>query len=262
LGRTINAVSVSGTKVQLTLAAPVVYGDVVTVSYTKPSVNPLQASSGGQAASISGKPVTNNCSSPIPVYSSSVVENASPTLLAITYSIGLANIIPLNSAFSVLVNSVATTVSSVSISGTKVQLTLASAIKFGDIVTVSYTKPATNPLQSVSGGQAVNILGRTVTNNLINPVKDVTPITITMTISPNHVHKIINVLLVYSSTPTAVLAPEILRIADISGKLFIEKALVTGATTLRIPINLRSGIYMVTMLAGGLEMASQKMIVY
>jgi hypothetical protein len=50
--------------VLLTLASPVVYGDVVTVAYTKPASNPLQTSSGGQAVSISAQSVTNNCSSP------------------------------------------------------------------------------------------------------------------------------------------------------------------------------------------------------
>jgi hypothetical protein len=47
-------------------------------------------------------------------------------------------------------------------------LTLASAIKFGNIVTVSYTKPATNPLQSATGGIASSIINQQVVNNCIN----------------------------------------------------------------------------------------------
>jgi uncharacterized repeat protein (TIGR02059 family) len=191
-----------------------------------------------------------------------VLKSATPSLLEMTYNTTLASIVPATSSFSVLVNSVARTVNTVFVSGAKVQLTLANAIKFGDIITISYTKPASNPLQSASGGQAASILGLSVTSNLIIQAKDVPPVTITMTISPNHVHKIINVLLAYSGTPTTALSPEILRISDISGNLFIEKVLVTGVTTFKIPINLRSGIYMATMLAGGLVMASQKMIVY
>jgi hypothetical protein len=179
-----------------------------------------------------------------------------------TYNLTLANYIPVGSAFSVLVNSVARTVNTVAISGNTVQLTLASAIKFGDIVTVAYTKPATNPLQTAIGGLATSISAQSIINNLINPLKDTSTVTITMTIFPNHVHKIINVLLAYSSTPSTSLSPEIIRILDISGKLFIEKLLVTGVTNIKIPLNLESGIYTVIMLANGLQMASQKMIVY
>ena len=54
--------AISGTKVLLTLASPVTYGEIVTVSYTKPSTNPLQSIQGGQVASIINKPVINNCS--------------------------------------------------------------------------------------------------------------------------------------------------------------------------------------------------------
>jgi hypothetical protein len=42
------------------MASSVSAGNVVTVSYTKPSINPIQISSGGQAESISLKQVTNN----------------------------------------------------------------------------------------------------------------------------------------------------------------------------------------------------------
>ena len=73
---------------------------------------------------------------------SSVIENATPALLEMTYSITLANIVPVSSAFSVRVNSAARTVTAVAISGTKVQLTLASPVVYGDVVTVSYTKPS------------------------------------------------------------------------------------------------------------------------
>jgi uncharacterized repeat protein (TIGR02059 family) len=171
VARGVNTVSISGTKVRLTLSSSVVAGDIVTVSYTKPASNPLQTPSGGEADNISSKPVVNNVASVVPVYSSSVVENLTPTLLVLTYSLSLANVTPASSAFTVLVNSVARSVNSVSISGSKVSLTLASAIKFGDVVTVSYTKPAINRLQATSGGEAANISAKPVTNNLADPAK-------------------------------------------------------------------------------------------
>ena len=202
----------------------------------------------------------------VPVFTSSVVENASPSLLVMTYDLSLNNlIIPAVSAFSVSVNSVARTVSAVAVSGTNVQLTLASAVKYGEIVKVSYVKPATNPLQTATGGQAISISALQAINNIINPTKDATPVMITMTISTYYIHRTINMLLQYSSSysiqdPT--MSPQILRISDISGKLFIEKLMATGATNLKIPINLRSGVYTVAILSGGVEMASQKIMVY
>jgi uncharacterized repeat protein (TIGR02059 family) len=74
-----------------------------------------------------------------------------------TYSTTLANIVPAASAFTVQVNSVTRTVSSVSISGTKVLLTLSSPVVYGNTVTVAYTKPSTNPLQTSTGAQASSI---------------------------------------------------------------------------------------------------------
>jgi uncharacterized protein (TIGR02145 family)/uncharacterized repeat protein (TIGR02059 family) len=167
--RVINVVSVSGTKVQLTLASPVVYGDVVTVAYTKPGTNPIQTPSGGQAATISAQSVTNNVNPAIPVYISSVVENISPNVVAITYNLALAMVVPSASAFNVRVNGGTRSISSVSVSGTRVLLSLSSAVVYGDVITVSYTKPASNPLQSASGGQAASMGAQAVTNN-INPV--------------------------------------------------------------------------------------------
>jgi uncharacterized repeat protein (TIGR02059 family) len=179
VARSVTSVTVSGAKVLLTLGSPVAYGNVVTVSYTVPSSNPLQTTAGVKAASISAKSVTNNTNPPTsPVYVSSAVENATPSVIAMTYNLSLANIVPATSAFSVNVNSAARNVSSVAISGTKVLLTLASPVVNGNRVTVAYTKPSTYPLQTSSGGQAATISAQTVTNKVnavSQPVVVVTP---------------------------------------------------------------------------------------
>jgi len=104
----------------------------------------------------------------IPVYVSSVIENATPALLEMTYSLTLDNTsVPAASAFTVTVNSTVRSVSSVVISGTKVQLTLTSPVAYGDTVTVAYTKPSTNPLKTTAGGQAASITAQNVTNNVV-----------------------------------------------------------------------------------------------
>ena len=184
-----STVAISGTKVRLTLASPVVYGDVVTVAYTKPSKNPLQTATGGQAVTISAQPVTNNVAALSLVYVSSAIANATPSLLEMTFSLSLASVVPSASAFAVLVNSTARTVSSVAISGTKVQLTLASPVVYGDVVTVAYTKPASNPLKTSTGGQAATMTAKAVTNNVLevipvyvsSAIQDATPSLLEMT---------------------------------------------------------------------------------
>ena len=164
--RTVSSVAISGVKVLLTLSNPVVYGDVVTVAYTKPSSNPLQTPSGGQAASFAAQNVINNVAVVNPVYLSSVIESATPSRLEMTFDLTLANIVPAASAFSVIVNSSARSVTSVAISGTKVLLTLASPVVHGDVVTVAYNKPASNPLQTASGVQAASLSAQNVINNI------------------------------------------------------------------------------------------------
>lgn len=101
----------------------------------------------------------------VPVYVSSVVENATPTKLEISFTLTLTNIVPPVSAFTVMVNNVSRTVSSVTVSGTKVTLTLSEAVVEGDVVTVAYTKPASNPLQTVTGGIVETMGAKNVINN-------------------------------------------------------------------------------------------------
>jgi uncharacterized repeat protein (TIGR02059 family) len=99
------------------------------------------------------------------VYVSSAIENAAPTILVMTYNLPLANIVPAASAFTVT-GGVARTVNSVAISEKKVLLTLSSAVVKGETITVAYTKPETNPLQTADGLQAASLSAQNVTNNV------------------------------------------------------------------------------------------------
>jgi hypothetical protein len=101
-----------------------------------------------------------------PVYVSSVIQNTSPARVEMTYNLALANIVPPNTAFTVKVNNVTRSISAVAVSGNKVLITLASPVIYGDAVTVAYTKPASNPLQTTSGGQVASMTARNVTNNV------------------------------------------------------------------------------------------------
>jgi uncharacterized repeat protein (TIGR02059 family) len=209
---------------------------------------------------------TSGTSATVPVYNSSVVENSSPALLVMTYDIALnTTSVPMASSFSVLVNSAARTVNSVAISGNKVQLTLSAAIKYGDIVKLSYTKPLTKPLLSTSGGLAISVSAKAVTNNLNAPATTTGTSMITMTLTPSPVHRFISILFAYASTfsnQDPAVAPQVLKILDLSGNLLLEKLLVTGVSNIKFPVNLRRGIYIVTVALAGEDVATQKMIVY
>ncbi len=102
----------------------------------------------------------------LPVFTGAVIENATPARLEMNYSLTLANITPATSAFTVRVNGNNRAVNAVAISGTRVMLTLASPVEYGNTVTVAYNKPTTNPLQTTAGAQAEPLPATNATNNV------------------------------------------------------------------------------------------------
>jgi len=102
-----------------------------------------------------------------PVYKNSHIESNTPSILEITFSFDLTNILPASSSFAVKANNVVVAVNKVRISGTKVFLHLSRPIAFGEVVTFSYIKPTRNPLQTIVGEQVASITNQTVTNNVL-----------------------------------------------------------------------------------------------
>ena len=146
--------SISGSTVTLTLASAARPGDVVTVNYAKPASNPLRASATGNAevAAFTDQAVTNNT---VLMVSSAWVSGTS---LTIAFNANLDDTsTPANTAFTVKVDGNAVTLSGTpSISFDLVTLTLASAVMSttNNTVTVSYTKPTSNPLRASATGNA------------------------------------------------------------------------------------------------------------
>jgi uncharacterized repeat protein (TIGR02059 family) len=71
---------------------------------------------------------------------------------------------PATSAFSVLVNGVASAVDAVSLFRQNIGLTLASPVAGTDVVTVNYTAPGSNPVKNVDGVNLASFSGQAVTN--------------------------------------------------------------------------------------------------
>jgi uncharacterized repeat protein (TIGR02059 family) len=76
--KSVSSVAVSGKNVSLTLSNRVNHGDVVTLSYTKPSDNPIKSTEGAQAASFTSRSVTNNCAAPATTPSSNPTTTTPP----------------------------------------------------------------------------------------------------------------------------------------------------------------------------------------
>ena len=81
-----------------------------------------------------------------------------------------ANSRPAASAFAVTVGGQpAATPTGVAIDGDTVTLTLSAAVAGGDAVTVSYTRPAANPVEDLAGNDAGDLTGVTVANRTSAP---------------------------------------------------------------------------------------------
>jgi hypothetical protein len=184
-------------------------------------------------------------------------ENTTPQIIGVTYSATLANILPAATSYTVIVNSVIRSVSNLAISGKDVLLTLSSPVVYGDVITVAYTKPATNPLQCVGATQAATITAKTVTNT-VEPkstsaeIDDSTKKKIS--VYPNLVREYMTIS---NLEPTQ---GQILKIYDLSGKLFVEQILV-AETINRVSVNLKSGIYILKISSGSILNHTQKLVV-
>lgn len=101
-----------------------------------------------------------------PVLQSAAINGTS---LVLTYDEALDSAsLPGGSAFTIMVNGAAIAANQVAISGSKVTLTLPSAVKDTDTVFIAYT-PGSKPIQDVAGNDGAALTGRTVTNNTLTP---------------------------------------------------------------------------------------------
>jgi len=196
--------------------------------------------------------ITNQIVTDSLVLVNSVIENNSPAVLEVVYNIPVANVIPATSAFSVIVNSTDRNINTMTISGTKVLLTLASPVANSDIITVTYSKPSANPLQAASGGQAASVGPLTVTNK-VSPKSYVSK---PVKIFPNPAHDFINIQIV---EPT--LVPDFIRIISLTGKIVFQDKVKPAIKDFRIPIKLMQGVYILLMGSGNQILFTQKLIV-
>ncbi len=172
--QTPTGVAVSGQTVTLTLGTAATAGQTVTVSYTVPGTNPIQDSDGNDAGALSSQAATNvTGDTTVPTLSSATVDR---TTLRLNYSEALdTTSVPATTDFTVSVAGTSRTLSNVEVSGSAVTLTLSPAATHGQTVTVSYTVPATNPIEDWAGNNAAALTNEAVTNNTRRPVPPPAP---------------------------------------------------------------------------------------
>lgn len=210
-GHTVSSVAVSAAVINLTVTPAFTNGEAArTVSYTPPGTNNIRDAAGNQMLQFTNQAITNNVAAPgdstPPAFSSAQVTNSQPSVIQVTMNETLAASIPPNSAFTV---SGGRTVSSVSISGAVVSITVNTAYANGDTITVAYTQPGSNPrLQDATGNATTTFSAQSVTNNIspsgTQPTFTPTPVGKNIqgglrTSIPCHV-----VVLTKNSTPTVV----------------------------------------------------------
>ena len=96
-----------------------------------------------------------------------LVARVSGNSLVLVYNEALdRGSVPAASAYSVVVDSApGVPPSSVAVDGARITLTLSTAAASGDTVTVTYTKPSTNPLQDAAENDVAQLTNQTVANN-------------------------------------------------------------------------------------------------
>ncbi|MFD2331445.1 Ig-like domain-containing protein [Cohnella sp. GCM10020058] len=148
--RQINAISVKGTQVRLTLQSGVAVGQTVKVSYTLGAVT-LKDLSGNAAGAFNATSVANTADTTLPRPLSGVVSGSVVTL---TFNKTLAAVSSsAASQFTVKVNGTAQGISSISSNGANVTIILYSAIAGSQSVSVSYSA-GSYKLTDLSGNDA------------------------------------------------------------------------------------------------------------
>ena len=140
----------------VTVLGTVQYGDVVTVSYTPPATNPLQDAGGNRVLAFTDVMVRNDAAPPASAPPALESARVSTNTIVLTFDENLdQDSMPAASAFTVKINGQPLTGAAVRFALDTAAVTVLGTVQYGDVVTVSYTPPATNPLQDAGGNRVL-----------------------------------------------------------------------------------------------------------
>jgi hypothetical protein len=231
-------------------------GAVVRASLTQPGDQPGTPPPTDQPGT---QPPVDEPTTPAPAAPANIgatVENAAPLDIVLTYNSSLSTVLPSDTCFTALVNGNKAKIDRITIKETRVVISLSESIKNGDVIALSYNKPATNPLKGVSGGIIDAFSGMKVTNNVKTIAADIPSGAEKISVYPNPAK---DYLFVNIQNPEASVKRTI-YIYDFSGKLCMKKELDTDVSH-KMPIDLRPGFYMLRIEKGSETSLVQKLIV-
>ena len=173
--RGVSSVGVAGRDIQLRLSSPVTQQQVVVVSYFDPTSgddpNAIQDRAGNDAADLIDHAVTNTSTAQdirAPRFSQAAMSTNGLSITLVYDEVLDDDAGPATSDFSIEVDGVSAEPSQVDLSGRTVVLTLATAVRELQEVTVSYTDPTgiddANAIQDAAGNDAANLIDQVVTN--------------------------------------------------------------------------------------------------
>ena len=168
--REVESVLVTGSAVELTLATAVAPGNQVVLSYTPPTDEAaprIRDAAENAAPGFGGTQAINDTEEASPPQLDTATVNGAT--LTLTYDEALdGDSVPATTTFEVTVGSDGRGVDEVSVAGSVVTLTLASAVVAEDTVTVSYTPPSEDSaarIQDQAGTVAPSFSGQAVVND-------------------------------------------------------------------------------------------------
>ena len=168
--REVESVSVTGSAVELTLATAVAPGNQVVLSYTPATDEAaprIRDAAENAAPGFDGTQAINDTEEASPPQLDTATVNGAT--LTLTYDEALdGDSVPATTPFEVTVGSDRRGVDEVSVAGSMVTLTLASAVVEEDTVTVSYTPPSEDSaarIQDQAGTVAPSFSGQAVVND-------------------------------------------------------------------------------------------------
>jgi len=163
----LKAASLNGTtQIDLTLATPVKGGQSVAVSYLY-SIGKVAAADTGLLASFTEQPVTNKVTAPPPAFVSATT-NAAGTIVTVSFDKAMADPAGRHDQFTVNVNGVPLSITAASLNSTptRIDLTLATPVAYGQSVTVAYS---TGTVTAADTGVLATFAPQNVTNAVPAP---------------------------------------------------------------------------------------------
>lgn len=192
-----------------------------------------------------------------PAYLTSVIDDGSPSQVAITYDKEFQSVIPPDSSFSARINGAGVNVDDIDVIQNKVILTIDTTVCKGDIVTVSYTMPEQKALVAVNGETAESFAEKNVVNNVST--------TIAATGSGEH-----ETVRIYPNPVTDFFYAEIenfqddlermILIFNLSGQLCFKKKMMLSKLS-KIEVDLPPGMYLLQVKTAFEVQLSQKIVV-